>query len=235
MSAFSEDIAAQLQTRSQAEQIYDALKQALMTGDLKPGEALTVSEVAAHFSVSAMPVREALLKLAGEGLVANDRKKAVRVPQMSLRELREIGDTRCAVEGLAVRRAVDNIGPKDIKRIIAINDAVKKAAADADLREYLRTNFDFHFTIYQRCNMPVLLDIIQRLLALVGPTLRRLGVEGMFDTDENWHDRVIKALRDGDGEAAAAAICKDIESSVIYIESLETTPSNDRAPLFEAS
>ena len=235
MSAFNEYITAQLQTRSQAEQIYDALKQALMTGDLKPGEALTVSEVAAHFSVSTMPVREALLKLAGEGLVVNDRKKAVRVPQMSLRELREIGDTRCAVEGLAVRRAVDHIGPKDIKRITAINNTVKKAAADSDLREYLRTNFEFHFTIYQHCNMPVLLEIIQRLLALVGPTLRRLGVEGMFDAGENWHDSVIEALRDGDGDAAAAAICKDIESSVIYIENLETTPSNDRAPLFEAS
>ena len=232
MPSLNLGIEADLQSLSQADQIYAALKQALMTGDLKPGEALAVSEVAEIFSVSAMPVREAILKLAGEGLLKNERKKAARAPELSLKEFREISTIRGAVEGLAVKHAVPNLQPSDIDGLERLNAGVRKAALDGQLRQYLRLNHDFHFTIYRFCDMPVLLETIQRLMALVGPTLRRLGFEGMLDEDENWHQRIIAALRAGDRDAAAEAVWKDIESSVLYIESLETTPADESAALF---
>ena len=229
------DLAADMQPLSQAEQIYASLKQTMMTGDLKPGDALAVGEIAALFSVSAMPVREAMLKLAGEGLLKNERKKAARVPELSLKQFREITAIRGAVEGLAVKVAAQHVGPRDIKRFEELNRDVVNAAENGELRQYLRLNADFHRTIYEFCDMPVLLEMIERLMALVGPTLRRLGAEGMLDADENWHARLIAALDEGDGEAAAAAVWKDIESSVLYLEGLDTTPTDETASLFASA
>ena len=226
------DLASGLEPLNQAEQIYASLKQAMMTGDLNPGEALAVSDVAALFSVSAMPVREAMLKLAGEGLSKNERKKAARVPKLSLKQFREISTIRGAVEGLAAKTAVQHIGPPDIERIEAINRGVRATALEGELRQYLHLNAEFHSTIYEYCDMPVLLETIERLMALVGPTLRRLGLKGMLDADENWRDKIIAALKASDGEAAAQAVWRNIESSVIYIENLETAPADESASLF---
>lgn len=209
-----------LHSLTQAEQIYAHLKRGLMIGQLKPGQSLIVKDMAEELSVSAMPVREAILKLIGEGLLKVERKKAAYVPDPSLEEFREIAVIRSTVEQLAVETAIPFIGDADIKRIEKINDKVGAAANQNNLELYLEYNWNFHHEICRYCNMPVLIDMIERLMALAGPSLRHYGLAGMKYEKEDWHFEIIKALHSRSKRDAGRAIRKDILSGLEFVEGL---------------
>ena len=212
-----------IESQTQSEQIYVNLKTAMMIGELQAGQSLAIGELAEHFSVSPMPVRQAITKLVAEGLLESEPKKAARVPDTSLARFRELARIRTSVEGLAVQMTSESIKPKAIARIRTINERLRKFAAAGNVGEYLELNNQFHFGIYKHCNSVILMSMIERLLALAGPSFRLLGHEGILDNGVDWHDEILKALKRRDGEAAARALAGDIQSSVDYFETVWTT------------
>src|SRR5579864_922767 len=87
------------------QRVYEVLRDQLMRGGFEPGQKLKIAELAAAFGTSAMPVREALNRLAAERAVEAMPNRSVRVPSLSKDSLRDLMETRFAVEGLAVARA----------------------------------------------------------------------------------------------------------------------------------
>src|SRR5215472_16623342 len=90
------------------DRVYSALRDRLMRGGFEPGQKLKISELATAFGTSAMPVREALNRLAAERAIESMPNRSVRVPSLSKESLRDLMDARFAVEGLAVSRAAAN-------------------------------------------------------------------------------------------------------------------------------
>ena len=207
-----------IESQTQAEQIYSKIKHAMMIGDLQSGQSLAIGELAEHFAVSPMPVRQAITKLIAEGLLESQPKKAARIPDTSLERFKEMATIRSATEGLAVRLAAGTITKKDINRIAKINRAMNDAARDGDVARYLDLNNEFHFGVYSFCNSPMLLEMIERLLSAAGPSFRFLGAGGIGSSDVDWHERMLEALAKGDGAAAAEALDRDIQSTVDYFE-----------------
>lgn len=127
--------------RTAHQYVRDALRRAILTGDIPPGTHLIQGQLAADLEVSTTPVREALRDLAGEGLVEFDPHRGAIVHELDLQELLEIYDIRKALTPIAFRRAVQMLSEGELKVIEAIEH---KMSETADPVEWTELNGQFH-------------------------------------------------------------------------------------------
>ncbi|HWL12944.1 MAG TPA: GntR family transcriptional regulator, partial [Ureibacillus sp.] len=97
-----------------SEQIFEALREKIIKGELQPGDRIVELEVAKNYGVSQAPVREAFLKLAEEDLVVTQRNKGTFVSNFSLDEIDQLYDFRLTVEEFAIKRAFERLTDEDV-------------------------------------------------------------------------------------------------------------------------
>jgi DNA-binding GntR family transcriptional regulator len=194
------------------ERVYAALRDQLMRGGFEPGQKLKIAVLAKAFGTSAMPVREALNRLAVERALETLPSRTVRVPALSKSSLQDLRETRFAIEGLAISRAASNMTRETLTVLEDLIRAQSETDADHVSEGSARQNRAFHFTIYRQSGSTVLLPIIESLWLQFGPYLR--AASARFDGGEgrgtNFHVEILNALASGDGAAARAALEADI-------------------------
>ena len=197
---------------SLADRAHVALRNALMCGQLKPGEKLLLRPVSQRFGVSATPMREALLRLVSVEALVLDGRGTVVVPTLTHAQLQEIRSIRLDLEGRAAATAAIRAAPADIDILEAIHADIARCHERKSFHEAVDFNTRFHLTLCRIARLPILLDIIENLWVRCGPILSHLYDSGLPDLEPHPHVRVIAALRDGDGEGARHAIRWDIET-----------------------
>lgn len=192
-----------------SEWIAEALRAAILQGDLRGGQALPQDEVAAQFGVSKIPMREALLQLRAEGLVTFYPNRGAVVSELSAEEVDEIYAMRIALETLALRRAIPGLTRADFVRLdglITIMDDERAALKWSEL------NWEFHAALYAPCKMPRLLDQIRALHVNV----QRYVVVYLAASDDyhaeaqRQHRVILKACQRGNADAAAEQLAKHL-------------------------
>lgn len=143
------------------ERVYAALRDKLMRGGFAPGQKLKIESLADAFGTSAMPVREALNRLTAERALEMLPSRTVRVPALSKECLRDLKETRFAVEGLAVARAASNMTDATLKILQQLIDAQSRTDTSHVSEGSAEQNRAFHFTIYRQSGSTVLLPIIE--------------------------------------------------------------------------
>ena len=192
-------------------QIYDRLRIGLMRADLKPGQRLKVRELAASMGTSETPVREALVQLAREGPLEIKPRHYIRVRRLSLAEYLEIRAIRLNLEPLAAERALPFITASDIDELAETHRRLISAQQTGDFTVALQANFDFHFGLFWRSSMPVLIGILESLWMRVGPLLSELYPDATPTYhDRHQHENVIDALRRHDAYSLREAIRQDL-------------------------
>lgn len=213
-----------------AERVYQRLARRLVSGELAPGDRLSLRATAEALGVSMMPVREAVSRLAAEQALAVSPKRAVAVPLMSAAQFRDLARTRVAVEGAAAAMAAVSASARDVKAIGAAEAAFRVAsrARRPDTVAAVALNHAFHFALYRAAGSAEMLAIIERLWLRAGPILNldlRGSVERLrFGGAVRAHGAILAALRDRDAEAARAALAFDIEQAADYILSQGRLP-----------
>jgi len=198
--------------------VYAAMKQALMRGQYKPGQKITIRGVASALGTSATPVREAIRRLAAEGAFEHLRSSGTaRLPDLTSERLAEITEVRVALESLAARHAARKMTEADIACLEAIQLDLAQARDCNDYDTYLAKNEAFHFGYYRCSRMPNLLRAIESMWLQSGPYLSML-LPGMRGID--LHATAIEAARRRDAEGAAAAIAEDIRRAAVRLASL---------------
>jgi DNA-binding GntR family transcriptional regulator len=194
------------------ERVYVALRDRLMRGGFEPGQKLKIADLADAFGTSAMPVREALNRLAAERALETLPNRTVRVPALSKDCLQDLRETRFAVEGLAVARAAANMTVATLATLRQLIDAQSETDAAHGSEASAEQNRAFHFAIYRQAGSAVLLPIIESLWLQFGPYLREASerFDGRDGRGTNFHVEIVAALARGDGEAARAALEADI-------------------------
>lgn len=195
------------------DQVYDRLCKMLREGEFTPGEAVRVARVSEAFEVSAMPVREALTRLLAIGVVANVSGRSVGVPALGYEELADLRDVRLEVETLAVQWAVRNRDDVFIDDLEALLVRLGKAEQAGDVRNYIKSNYDFHFRLYQQSKSVVLTEIINTLWLRVSPHLYRLEREDQFKVSNKHHRKIVQMIRKGDAQGASEALADDISDA----------------------
>jgi DNA-binding GntR family transcriptional regulator len=214
-SAFLTGAAGALPSRTVA--VLEAIKHAILVGELKSGRPLVETDLAAVLGVSKTPVREALKTLAGAGLVTMHPYKGAVVRTLDDQQVRHIYDLRLLLEPEALGRAVT-------ARFDWTNahHALDRADASADQAERSLANRDFHHELYAGCGNPLLvrmLDDLRDQTALVSaaawrqdPTLLPLVPSWEHEAAE--HRSILNAARDDDCDRAAYLLTAHITSFV---------------------
>lgn len=197
------------------QQVFSRLCNLLRQGEFTPGDAVPVARVSKAFGVSAMPVREALTRLLAMGVLANVSGRSVGVPILSTDELQDLRQVRLEVETTAVIWAVRNRDASFLADLEVILDRMENAEKSGDVRNFIKSNYEFHFRLYQQSKSPVLIDIINTLWLRVSPHLYRLHNEraDRYRVSNDHHKTIVEAVRRGDAEAASNALIADVSDA----------------------
>jgi DNA-binding GntR family transcriptional regulator len=151
--------------KTKAARIAEALRDGIATGAIAQGTRLHQDELAAQFSTSITPVREALRQLQAEGLLEGESHRGVTVASPDLEQIKSIYVLRRLIEPYAARRAALRLSRQDFARAEEINDELLQAQAAGDALRSRRLNHDFHFVFYMACGLPTVIAEIERLWA----------------------------------------------------------------------
>src|SRR5579859_6155979 len=203
---------ARIERETVQERVYGVLRDRLMRGGFEPGQKLKIAELASALGTSAMPVREALNRLAAERAIEALPNRSVRVPSLSTDALQDLMETRFAVEGLAVARAAANMTAETLTRLRELIAAQSETDSEHISEASAEQNRAFHFTIYRQSGSTVLLPIIESLWLQFGPYLREASerFDGGDGRGTNFHLEMLDALSRGDAIAARRALEADI-------------------------
>jgi DNA-binding GntR family transcriptional regulator len=188
-------------------QAFEAIRQAIVEGRLEGGQLYSVEAIAREMNISRTPVREALLDLAGRGMVRFERTQGFRVLQMSVDDLRDILTLRLLAEVPAAYRATQRMSPEVLDALDKQNASMKKLKRAGDSQRILGMDREFHRQILETSGNLRLSEHVEQLRDLM--TLR-----GYYSTDVqrelnqhlSQHDDIIRAMRKGDPAGAANAM-----------------------------
>lgn len=196
------------------ERVYRELREAIMLGRFRPGEAMTIRGLADRLGTSMMPAREALRRLVAERALDLLPNRRIAVPDMTPETFRELTEARVALEVLAARRAFPATDAALADRLEAIDLAQDEAIEAGDWALYQERNRAFHFELYERAPGRVLLPLIESLWLQIGPFLY-LTRESLGTTYlEDRHKEAVAAIRARDEDALALAIEQDIRDGM---------------------
>ena len=188
------------------QRIYSALRSDIVTGKLVPGARLRELDLAAQFGTSQTPVREALRRLAQDGLVMTYPRRGSYVTKLSMGEIEDTYSLRAELESWAVRRFVARAGASDIEQLRRYLDGMRQAAAANSAHAFVRSDIRFHHKICTGSGSELVtqlwsfLDGRVRGMMLVANALVEPGLSYVAEL----HEPLLRAIemRDADGAVA---------------------------------
>jgi DNA-binding GntR family transcriptional regulator len=200
---------------SLAERAYATLEERIVTAKLAPGTVLSEQALASDLGIGRTPVREALQRLANEGLVTVLPRRGVLVTEINVQTQFEILAVRRALERLLVQLASDHAGPAERTRFAAIAGAMDEAAQTGDGTAFMRLDVDLNSLIAEVANNA----IAKRAIRLTRGLVRRFWYiysEEVADLPRcaGLHARLARAIAKGETGAATAAL----DALLDYIE-----------------
>lgn len=152
-----------LQHRSKEELAYRELRSAILSNRLKAGERLMPNELALRFSVSTMPVRQALMRLEQEKLVARLSNGGMVVAPLSVKEVEEIYSLRAVLEGFAAKLATPRLSQSDLRLMAGLVQDMEQLVSSGDRDRLAQVNARFHFTMYRAAGNALLYEMLHNL------------------------------------------------------------------------
>ncbi|MBK3626135.1 GntR family transcriptional regulator [Streptomyces sp. MBT49] len=180
---------------SYRERVADALRAALIAGELRPGEVHSAPALATRFGVSATPVREAMLDLAKEGLVHAVPNKGFRVTEVSDRQLDEYTHVRALIEIPTVVALATTADPVSLEALRPAAREIVTAAVAGDLIAYVEADTRFHLGLLALAGNTHLVEVVRGLRArarLYG--LTALAASGRLLSSAEEHLELLDAL-----------------------------------------
>ncbi|CUH70124.1 putative HTH-type transcriptional regulator YdfH [Thalassovita autumnalis] len=198
-------------TASAATIVFEALRKAIIEGELQDGEPLRQDEIARMFNTSRIPVREAISRLEEQGLVKSQRYKGAVVAGLSLEEASEVFDFRALVECEVIRRAVPQMSPTLLAEARAY---CEDFAASPNPMDWGDLNRKFHGALYSACALPYHISVVDNAMDRIDRYLRaQLVLSDGMERANIEHLAILEACEKGDAERAAALTLAHIEGA----------------------
>ena len=205
-----------------------ALRQAILSGDVAPGQRLVEEDLAAQLHVTRASLRAALIDLTAEGLVERVPNKGARVRVVSTEEAVAITECRMALEALCAVKAAERVTDAQIAGLCELGERLKNSVADADPLKYSEANQELHRTVRLISGQAVAGALLDRLHAqLVRHQFQLAQRPGRPEQSLGEHLAIIDAITRRDPDAADTAIRKHLTS---VITALRATVSPAKIP-----
>ncbi|TYP51657.1 GntR family transcriptional regulator [Thermosediminibacter litoriperuensis] len=192
--------------------VFEALREAIITGELKPGERLMEVQLAEEMGVSRTPVREAIRKLELEGLVVMIPRKGAYVAGLSLKDAADVFEIRQSLEGLAAALAAERITDEEIESLERILVEITEAAENDDVETAIRKDAEFHQILFKATRNDRLVQIINNLKEQIDrfrtqSFANRARVRSLLEE----HKKIVEAITDRNVELAKKLAEEHIE------------------------
>jgi len=201
---------ASVQTGATHDWVYRQLRTRIMHGEILPGVALTLRGIGKDFDVSMTPARESVRRLVAEGALTMSASGRIATPELTNERIEELAALRALIEVELASRALPRAHMALIERLQAINGSVAEAVAHRDAVSYIRTNLEFHRTLYLRAQAPAMLAMTETVWLQMGPTMRALYGRLRRTEPPQHHRLIIAALRAGDEPGLRLAVRSDV-------------------------
>lgn len=186
---------------SAADIVYEALRKAIIDGDLAEGENLRQDQIAKMFNTSRIPVREALSRLEQHGLITTQRYKGAVVAGLSIEEIEEIFEFRALIEAEVIRLAVPNLDRKTLETARHYCNAFDR---ETDPHRWGEINRNFHYTLYEASRRPYYLQNVRSSLDRIDRYLRaQLTFTDGVPRAGREHEAILAACETRDAERAS--------------------------------
>ena len=195
------------------QKVYEQLRANILEAELLPGEKISLRGLADKFGVSILPVREAVWQLESENILVVESNKRIQVNHLKSEDFKEILNLRLLLESEAVGKACQKRPSKAIVKVERILEAMKKYAG-VNHKAYIKKNDQFHKAIYSYSQSPLLMELIQRLLARVNPYIYLYAIVGRDLTSAiECHQEMFAGFSKGDGPKTIAALHRDLTAA----------------------
>lgn len=187
--------------------VFNALREAILKGDLKPGERLMELQLASKLGVSRTPIREAIRMLEQEGLAVTTPRKGAEVAKMTLKDMEDVLEIRDALDELAVRIACQKISDEQLKQLEDMKELFEKSTQTGNVKKIAEADVTFHDVIYEATGNPKLVTLLNNLREQV----YRYRVEYIKDP-KNYptliaeHEAILESLKNRDVKNAVEAM-----------------------------
>jgi DNA-binding GntR family transcriptional regulator len=191
------------------QEAYVRLRDAIIRGELRPDDSLSEAALAQRLSTSRTPIREALARLARDGLVHLSPGRGARVTDISLTDIRDLFQLREALEGLAARLAAANSAANAVAvdRLVRGFHEYESTDGDLDLDDYYRLTSELDDCLVEMAGNRRLEQALRDVWAH-SMRLRQYASQDVerLESSAREHIQILEAVRDGDGERAEAAV-----------------------------
>lgn len=199
--------------------VFNTLRQAILKGELEPGERLMEIQLAERLGVSRTPIREAIRKLELEGLVIMIPRKGAEVAKISEKNLKDVLEVRRAMEELAVELACERMSDEGLEQLSLAQAEVAKAISEGqDLTNIAEADEHYHDVIYDGTGNRRLIQLINNLRE----QMYRYRIEYIKDKNKRVvlireHEQITKALQARSVQSAKEAIREHIDNQEITV------------------
>lgn len=193
--------------------VFNTLRQAILTGEMKPGERLMEIHLANRLGVSRTPIREAIRKLELEGLVIMIPRRGAEVAQITWKNLKDVLEVRRAIDVLAIKLACERMSQEELVQLYQACDNFKEATGTQDLRQIAKADVQLHDIIVASTRNDRLVQLVNNL----AEQMYRYRFEYIKDSNQysgliQEHYDMYESILRKDKESAARAVLKHIDN-----------------------
>jgi DNA-binding GntR family transcriptional regulator len=193
--------------------VFNTLRQAILRGEMEPGERLMEIQLAQKLGVSRTPIREAIRKLELEGLVVMIPRKGAEVAHITEKDMRDVLEVRSTLEELAVTLAIQNATDEKIEELRAANKVFESAVVSKDVVNIVDMDVKFHDILYSMTDNARLIQIINNLRE----QMYRYRLEYVKDARTHSiliseHNDIIREIKDKNVDVARKVIRQHINN-----------------------
>ena len=193
------------------QRVYEHLREEILSEHLEPGAELLEVPLSEELGVSRGPIREAIGRLAAEGLVTVRPRRGAVVRSLSKDEFLELYQVREALEVMAVRLAVPRLTPDDVAQLEDVVEHMSAHAERDEVAEFFAANLAFHGRLFAASGNTKLQELYAQLLGQMGRfRMRSLTLRGNLQRSVAEHRAILRAAKRGDADRAAHLMSEHI-------------------------
>jgi len=198
-----------------ADQVFELLRQHIVTGELRPNQRLVESEIAKELGVSRTPVREALKRLEVTGYVSTPSGGGLIVTEHSTRQIQSLFEIREALETMAIKLACEHVTEEQINKVEEYYIRGVEAIRNGDIDRYIELHRGFHEELYAACGNEQLLYLVRTFrYQYFDRRLARVYTPREWHIQITHHGRILEAVRQRSARRAEKALQRHLRISL---------------------
>ncbi len=190
---------------------YEKIREKIITVEFEPGKRLVENELAQWLNFSKAPIREALLRLEGDGLVERVQFKGCQVVPISRKKIRNAYEMRAVLESHIIKKIADNLNDEDYKNLERIVEIAKSNENSKDIAKREKISKEFHMYLILKGDNYYMLKVVNRLYVFLERARYYNARKGKyFDDSTDEHMQIVRLLKEKSVDEAALVMKKHI-------------------------